>query len=220
MSFGAATDTDDAEGEVIFRGAPPHDLRAAVCEALPRFVGEYEQVAPKYSALKHAGKPMHYYARKNIPAPEKKRKVEARELHIESAADGRVSLAIRCGGGFYVRALARDLGSALKCGAHLASLRRTRCAPFDSAAPLSAVAAAAPEERTAKYVVSLEAALAHLPRRELDRDAARELGIGRGFDGTGERVRFICEGRFAGVGVFSEGRARGEKMLSWTREAR
>ncbi|MGI9297356.1 MAG: tRNA pseudouridine(55) synthase TruB [Gammaproteobacteria bacterium] len=224
--FGAATDTDDACGEIIFRGTPPRDLRSAVREVLPHFVGEYEQTAPAYSALKHAGRPMHYYARNGISAPAKRRKVEARELRIESAEGERATLHVRCGGGFYVRALARDIGESLRCGAHLAALRRTRCAPFDSAAPLREVAAASPEERSPKYVASLAATLSHLPRRDLDGDAARALGGGReingtdGIDGSEERVRFFCEGRFAGVGAVSGGRARGEKMLSWTREAR
>lgn len=221
--FGAATDTDDAEGEIIFRGTPPRDLRSAVREVLPRFVGEYEQTAPSYSALKHAGKPMHYYARKGISAPPKRRKVEARELRIESAEDDRATLHVRCGGGFYVRALARDIGESLRCGAHLSALRRIRCAPFDSAISLREVAAAKEEERAQKYVASLAAALSHLPRIGLDIDSARALGSGceinaDEFDGKDERVLFFCEDRFAGVGAVSGGRARGEKMLAWTRE--
>lgn len=216
--FGAATDTDDACGEVISRGTPPQDLHAAICEVLPRFIGEYEQTAPTYSALKHAGRPMHYYARNNIPAPIKRRKVEARELQIESAADGRATLIVRCGGGFYVRALARDIGAALECGAHLAVLRRTRCAPFDSPIPLQQIADSPPEERLPKYAASLTAALAHLPQHDLSPEAVRGLGRGDSFDGPGERVCFICDGRFAGVGIVSGESARGEKMLSWTRE--
>ena len=226
--FGIKTDTDDAEGEVIARGTPPHDLSAAVREVLPRFTGEYEQTAPTYSALKHAGRPMYYYARRNIPAPIKRRKVRTHELRVESVSGVRLTLIVRCDGGFYVRALARDIGETLRCGAHLGGLRRTRCASLNSASPLEIVAAEQPEMR-AKYIAPVGEVLTHLPPHDINRDAARALGQGRelygdggggdgGNGGDGARVRFVCGGRFAGVGVVAGEQMRGEKMMAWTRE--
>lgn len=221
VCFGAETDTGDGGGKVLRRGIPPPDLADLARAALPRFAGLLKQTAPAFSALKYKGKPMHYYARKNIAAPEKRRLVRAHALRFCSAEGNIARLEVRCGGGYYVRALARDLGAALGCGAHLFSLRRIRCASFgaDESADLEKLAGMPPERR-AEYVSPLERVLPHLPDVSVCAELARALGHGQiAAEESGALVRLRACGRFAGVGRSGGARVWAEKMLSWTREA-
>ena len=219
--FGAETETGDGEGTVRRRRPPPSGLADAVRAALPEFTGLLQQTAPAYSALKHNGKPMYYYARKKIAAPEKRRTVRVHALRFCAAAESRAKLEVRCGGGFYVRALARDLGEMLGCGAYLASLRRLRCASFgaEESVSLETLALLPPESRR-RHVAPVERALPHLPDFRINAETARALGHGRGAAAeTGELVRFWADGRFAGVGRRDADDVSPQKMLSWTREA-
>ncbi|MGI9306403.1 MAG: tRNA pseudouridine(55) synthase TruB [Gammaproteobacteria bacterium] len=219
--FGATTETDDGEGAVLCRRTPPSDLGDALRAALPSFTGLIEQTAPAYSALKHNGKPMYYYARNNIPAPQKRRQVRVHSLRLCSATSPRAVLEVRCGGGFYVRALARDLGGVLGCGAYLGALRRTECASFSAAESVSLDGLAAlPEAERMRHIAPLSRALAHLPECGVCPETARELGCGGGITAAaedGEQVRFSANGRFAGVGLRGNGQFSPQKMLSWTR---
>src|SRR5215475_1226253 len=137
VRFGAATDTDDAEGRIVAT-SEVRPTRADIEMALPRFVGEISQVPPRYSALKVAGARAYDLAR-----DEETFELAARPALIESLllvdmpdADHCV-IEARCGKGTYVRALARDLGQALGSVAHVSELRRTRVGPFDETAAIS-----------------------------------------------------------------------------------
>ena len=224
IRFGETTDTDDADGEVILRRPPPADLAAAVADILPSFVGDIEQTAPTFSALKHRGKPMHFYARAGIAVPEKRRRVKTESLHLVAVDDKCVRLTVVCGGGFYVRSLARDLGEQLQCGGHLCALRRIACSGMQIAdaveiKSLSAMDCAA----RIRFATPIEKLLSHLPAREIGEQQARQLGQGlqiaameEAGDGDSLERLFVGE-RFAGVGFLEKGMRRGEKMLSWTR---
>ena len=130
VNWGAATNTDDAEGEVIESSAvrPTADqIRAA----LPAFTGDIEQVPPAFSAVKVDGERAYALARKG-DMPE----LAARPLFVESLdlietpdADSAV-LEMVCGKGGYVRAIARDLGRDLGCLGHTRTLRRLWSGPF------------------------------------------------------------------------------------------
>ena len=217
IEFGAATATDDALGEVLMRRPPPHDWESLLQSALPSFVGEISQTAPTYSALKHNGKRMSDYAREGIVAPPKQRRVHVWELQLCEVKDSCAVLHIRCGGGFYVRALARDLGEKLGCGAHLSSLRREQCASFDISRAITAESLAdmSIDERVS-HVAPVEEALSHLPSHAMPGDSAWIVGSGRD-ETAGESVRLYHNGRFAGVGLRTADRICGQKMLSWTR---
>jgi tRNA pseudouridine55 synthase len=132
VRFGVETDTYDAEGEVVATSDASDVTRAAVEAELAAFAGEIEQVPPKYSALKVAGKPLYRYAREGTDV-----EVASRRVWIESISvvgfDERESTAeieVVCGKGTYIRSIAHDLGRRLGCGAHLAALRRTSSGGF------------------------------------------------------------------------------------------
>lgn len=230
ICFGVATDTGDAEGEVVFRGSPPQDLAGAVRSALPEFCGTQRQTAPAHSALKHRGRPLYYYARRGLEAPAKTREVHAHALRLESAAGSCAVVNVQCGPGFYVRSLARDLGERLGCGAHLATLRRTSCSSFgDSEADAPEALEEMPPAERLRRVAPLERALQHLPPCEIGEDAARSLGRGAAVRGAyvserladgdegAEQVRLLAEGRLAGAGLRRGQGICPQKMLTWTR---
>lgn len=131
IRFGTETDTDDATG-VVTRSAPLPDA-AAVRESVPSFTGELMQVPPAYSAKSSGGTRAYDAARQGEPLELPPAAVKVHSWEIRDQREDTLSAIITCGGGTYIRALARDLGRATGSAAHLASLRRTRCGPFDVA---------------------------------------------------------------------------------------
>ena len=124
VTLGQQTDTDDAEGEVIFN----HDVvcnEQEVKAKLLSFLGESLQFAPAYSALKHKGKPMYKYARDGIKVEKAARKIFINNIQNIEIELPKVSFDIQCSKGTYIRSIARDLGLRLGCGAHLSKLNRT-----------------------------------------------------------------------------------------------
>jgi tRNA pseudouridine55 synthase len=147
IELGVATDTYDAEGQVLSRheGALPGE--AAVRAALAAFVGEILQVPPMYSSVKHAGEPLHRIARRGGHVEREPRKVRIQSIEVQGYRPPLVDVEVVCSAGTYVRSLAEDLGRELGCGAHLANLRRDRSGPFLAA---RAVTLAALEEAAAR----------------------------------------------------------------------
>ncbi len=131
--LGLETDTLDLEGEVVSR-TPFEGDEDRVREAVLSLVGTFEQVPPLYSAVKHEGKPLYYYARRGEEVPRKPRRAEvyAAEMldfrPVEGGAE--VDLRVSCSPGTYVRELAQRLGKRLGCGGTLAGLRRLASGPY------------------------------------------------------------------------------------------
>jgi len=124
IALGIATSTDDADGDVISRNPPP-ELDDATLHGLERrFGGEIAQRPPAFSAVKIRGQRAYAAARKGSPLDIPERHVVVHKLTLDRARPGVLSLRIHCGPGTYVRSIARDIGVALGCGAHLSSLRR------------------------------------------------------------------------------------------------
>lgn len=129
IAFGAATDTDDHTGSVV--RTAPHPSRLSIDAALPTLTGAIQQRPPAYSAKKIAGVRAYDAARRGdalvlAPVP-----VEVHRWQVLHFADGQLDVEITCGGGTYIRALARDLGELVESAAHVTALRRLRSGPFD-----------------------------------------------------------------------------------------
>ena len=182
--LGQRTDTDDAEGRVIAQRPVPLLTEDAVDAALAGFTGCVRQVPPAYSALKQEGQPLYRRARRGeaVQAPE--REVVVHLLRRVGFESPRLSLEIECGTGFYVRALARDLGETLGCGAHLTALRRLWVEPFRGHAmiglpQLEAMHAAGEAAALQMQLMDIPAALAHWPQRRLHGSDAAAIRHGR-----------------------------------------
>jgi len=128
ITFGRETDTDDLDGQVV-REAPPPSGDAIRAE-IPRLTGILQQVPPAYSAKRVNGRRAYEAARAgdalDLP-PSTVQVFEWRDLRFEGDT---LHVTIACGGGTYIRALARDLGRLTGSAAHLTALRRTRSGPF------------------------------------------------------------------------------------------
>jgi tRNA pseudouridine55 synthase len=136
VKFGAETDTEDPLGEVV-RGAPL-PTRAALESARTALTGRIAQVPPAFSAKRIDGKRAYALAREGKAPEMKPVEVEIHSFVIESATEegGVVTncrIRVSCGGGTYIRSLARDLARAAGSAAHLTSLRRERAGVFDLA---------------------------------------------------------------------------------------
>lgn len=133
MRLGAATTTDDAEGEVI----ETSDLRpddASIRAALPAFEGNIRQVPPQFSAVKIDGARAYDLAREGAALDLAARDLYVDELSFAARPDAdHLQLHFVCGSGGYVRSIARDLGRTLGCLGHVAWLRRVWVGPFDIA---------------------------------------------------------------------------------------
>ena len=217
VRWGAATDTDDAEGETVAT-SELRPAREAIEALLPSFTGEIQQTPPAFSAIKVDGARAYDLAREGETV-----ELEPRLVHIESLvllevpAPDTAVLEARCGKGTYVRALARDMGRALGCLGHLIALRRTRVAPFDEtqAVTLQALEAAAAEggeEALLRLLLPIEAALQDLAELSVGQNDAARLLRGqavliRGRDaptGTGPTYA-TCKGHLIAVGRIEKG---------------
>jgi tRNA pseudouridine55 synthase len=183
VRLGITTDTYDAEGQVVASASVDSvDVsRAEVELALARFRGTVEQVPPMYSALKHAGKPLHKLARQGVEVRREPRQVEIPRLALTEWEPPECTLEVTCSPGTYARALAHDLGQALGCGAHLTGLARLASGGFrlEDAVTLDTFAQAAAKGRWTDLLHPVDAALADFPALHLDADAARRLCAGQ-----------------------------------------
>ena len=126
IEWGTSTLTQDREGEVVAT-SDVRPTRAAIEEALKAFIGEIEQVPPKYSAIKVDGARAYDLARDGEEFELKSRPVMVHEASLRDAPDADHAVVhVRTGKGFYVRAMARDLAFALNTEGHVSDLRRTR----------------------------------------------------------------------------------------------
>lgn len=126
LQLGIVTDTQDPEGRIIDQRPVPDISGRVIAECLAQFTGEQMQTPPSYSALKHKGKPLYYYARKGIKVEKEPRLINIKELHCISQDRDTLTLRVVCSKGTYIRTLAADIGEFLGCGAHLTKLKRTR----------------------------------------------------------------------------------------------
>ena len=153
LMLGVTTTTGDAEGEVLER----RDVavsRAQIDAVVAQFTGLIDQVPPMYSALKFEGRPLYEYARAGITIDRPSRQITIHSIDVldwRAEQPDRLTIAVRCTKGTYIRTLAEDIGRVLGCGASLAALRRTVAGPLNvtQAITLDALAALTEAEREA-----------------------------------------------------------------------
>lgn len=135
IRLGAATNTDDAEGEIISGGSTAEITPEHITAGIAPLRGAISQVPSSVSAIKVDGKRAYTLARAGETVVLKSRAVtiSAFEIIEQRHIDGFIDLDVRveCSSGTYIRALARDLGNTLGVGGHLTALRRTRIGPFN-----------------------------------------------------------------------------------------
>ena len=220
VKLGVRTSSGDLDGEVIAEASVQVD-EAGLSAALQPFMGEIEQVPPMHSALKHQGRPLYEYARKGVEIPRKARRVQVYALDLEDLRGDACTLRVHCSKGFYVRALADDLGQQLGCGAHLVGLRRLAVADFsvEDAVTLASLEAMAEDERDARLQPA-DALIIDLPALTLDVEAEWQMLHGQAVwqprltVGDLHRL-YSAQGAFLGVAeVNLDGKLAPKRLLS------
>ena len=130
MALGAATDTADADGQVIQSSDASHVDEALLQQTINQFVGDILQVPPMYSALKHEGKRLYELARKGEEVERAARPVKILSIELLEFGEGYADLQVACSKGTYIRTLVEDIAVAMNTHAHVLTLRRTQVGPF------------------------------------------------------------------------------------------
>jgi tRNA pseudouridine55 synthase len=172
IRLGVCTTTDDLEGEVISSPGAIDLTLDTIKSALPQFVGSITQVPPVYSAIQVDGKRLYDLARSGMPIEQiavPPRQVDVQAIEILDWQPGEfpeLTVEITCGGGTYIRSIARDLGVAVGSVATLVNLVRTQSCNLFLADAVDFAAIEADNFSLQSPLV----ALAHLPRLELSAD--------------------------------------------------
>ena len=213
VRFGAATNTDDAEGEVI-ETADARPTDDEIKAALAAFVGDIEQVPPQFSAVKIDGERAYKRARDGDTLDLAARPLWVEELLLTDRPDAdTATFEMTCGKGGYVRSIARDLGRALGCLGHVLTLRRLWSGPFDldEAMTFEQIEALARDPALDDHLLPLETGLADLPHVTTTAEGAARLRNGNPGMVFANDVEYgdTCwashQGEPVAVGVFKSG---------------
>ena len=177
IALGAETDSLDADGEITETGdVPPLDA-VAVEQALRAFIGRHPQEAPKLSAIKVAGTPLHRRVRRGEEVVAPVRSVDLYEATVDEVSQEALVLSLHCGKCFYVRSLARDVARALGTLGHVKVLRRTASGAFSIDEALYGEQMTA--ETIAERLIPLREACGALTRVELTEEGVAHARHGR-----------------------------------------
>lgn len=175
VAFGAATDTQDATGQVMATGTS-YPTMAQVAEAAEKLTGDIWQRPSAYSAIKRDGKALYTLARKGeeVDVPLRQVHVESITLHGEQPCHG-VLMTVRCGRGTYIRSICHDLGELVGCPAHMRFLLRSQSGAFDLSTAMTIEEAEAYAEAgtLAERLLPLDGPIGHLPRVDAPAGLAR-----------------------------------------------
>ena len=213
VRLGVTTTTDDAQGEVLITRPAEGVTDAGIAAAVLALTGEIQQVPSTVSAIKVNGVRSYARVRAGETVELAARPVTVSRFDVLARRDDSLDIAVTCSSGTYVRALARDLGEALDCGAHLTALRRTRVGPFT-------LAHARTLEQLADTLefMTLDAAVGSLfPRRDVGAEEAADLRHGRPLDPSGQPGAvgvFGPEGEVLALVEDKDGRARALVVLN------
>jgi tRNA pseudouridine55 synthase len=187
IRLGQTTSTEDAEGEVLQSVSAEHVTDEAIAAAVAGLRGDIEQVPSAVSAIKVEGRRAYRLVREGHNVELEARPVRIDRFEVLTARRASdcvvdVDVEVDCSSGTYIRALARDVGSALGVGGHLTSLRRTRVGRFglDQARSLDDLA----EQPRLNWTLD-EACLLIFPRRDLSDEEAEATGNGRSLAAAG-----------------------------------
>ena len=225
IKLGVATDSGDADGNVVAT-RPVEDIDEARVEAaLGFFRGEIDQVPSMFSAVKHQGQPLYKLARQGIEIEREARRVKIFSNELVSLEGDELTLSIHCSKGTYVRTIAQELGEHLGCGAHVIALRRLAAGPFteQDMVTFETLEAALEQGSLDPFLLPVSSAVGDWPEVTLNDDTAYYLRQGQpvlvpqapssGWVRLSER---LDEGstRFLGVGeVLDDGRVAPRRLV-------
>ncbi|WP_308366201.1 MULTISPECIES: tRNA pseudouridine(55) synthase TruB [unclassified Microbulbifer] len=230
--FGMATDTGDADGQVLASADASGLTEEKLRDAMGVFRGRIQQVPSMYSALKHKGQPLYKLARQGLEVEREARTVDIFSFELLGFTPGpqpRAEVEVHCSKGTYVRSLAEDLGRNLGVGAYVDQLHRSACGPFDEAdaVTLDELTEERGEGRAESldhHLLPVDSPASGLPRLTLPDDSGYYLRQGQPvmdlqvyrIGAEGDMVRLFLEsGDFLGVGeITDDGRVAPRRLVS------
>jgi tRNA pseudouridine55 synthase len=203
--LGVETDTLDAEGEVV-RTADVDVDRAALERAMGARVGASMQLPPAYSAVKVGGRKLYEAARTGEPVEAAPRPVRVDAFDLLAFDHPRFDFRVTTSGGTYVRVLVADVGTDVGSVAHLTRLVRTAVGPFHVRDAIAMGEAGEP--------LPIEAAVAHLPRVDLELEEATAATHGRILGPAGIEGPYAVFGSGRGlIGVYRDDGAKARPQV-------
>lgn len=200
LKLGEQSDTGDTEGEII-KTLPVPALSSELIQGIfDQFVGDITQIPPMYSALKHQGKPLYYYARQGIEIERPARPITILNLSLIEFDADQIVFDVLCTKGTYVRTLGEDIAKALGTVGHLTALHRTQTGSLKSEDMLTFEQI---ETQLDACLQPLDIALAHLQRFDLSEDEANQIRHGGKLayaKPETDLVRFYEHDKFIAVG--------------------
>ncbi len=184
VTLGKVSSTGDSEGDIIVTpDVKVHDHRQ-IEDILQSFSGEIEQLPPHYSAVKHQGKPLYYWARQGKEAPRRLRKAFIYRIELltyNSDSEPQLTFEVDCSKGTYIRSLVIDIGEAAGCGAYLSGLVRTAVGPYhiDKALTTDQVAEKVEKGCTMEIMWPMDSALQQYLAIEMDNQQVEALKNGQ-----------------------------------------
>lgn len=219
LRLGMTTSTGDAEGAVLHE-SPVQVTQAMIADVIRRFTGPQLQTPPMHAAIKVDGKPLYAYARAGQTVARISRSVVINEIQVIDLIDNLLKIRVSCSKGTYIRVLAEEIGEALGCGAHLASLTREGAGRLDLA---DAISMAALEGMTLPQrlgvLLPAETFAAGLPKLDISPENERRLVTGQTADPGAEVAAGLfrlygASGRFFGVGEVNGGRLTARRLMA------
>lgn len=221
--LGIRTTTSDADGDVV--ATQTVDVSLPQLEtALEQFRGDIKQIPSMFSALKHQGKPLYFYARQGITIDRPARDITIYELHLKRFEKDEVDLEVKCSKGTYIRSLVDDLGQALGCGAYVTRLHRTAVAGYPNLAMFS------PEYlESLKFegdftqldalLLPTDKPIEHLAIVSIDETAAQKLAHGQALPYVGAKTGTVRiyqreSNKFLGIAEVIEGKLQPKRLIS------
>ena len=171
IRFGVTTNTNDIEGKILTESSDIPTFEEIKIKA-SKYVGLIDQVPPQVSAIKVQGQRAYKMVLRGEEPKLNSRKVNVYTFLVKELVGNEVSFEIECSPGTYIRAIARDLGEDLGCGASLSSLRRAGSFPFkvEQAVKL--------DDATDQDILPWESLFPHVVKLELDSPQAQRLYSG------------------------------------------
>ena len=228
VRLGVTTTTDDADGEIVAQQPIPPLDTAMIEQSLAPLRGTIWQTPPMYAALHYQGRRLYELARAGVTVETLPRRVYIERLDLVGYDPPLLTLDVVCGSGTYIRALARDLGVALGCGAHLAALRRTAVGTFriEDALPLRVLEEEAQAEAlptsdiVRRHLLPPDIAVADWYAVQVDEASARRLRHGMPLvapSGAAPRARAHApDGTLIAILRFDGTYWRPIKVFDWT----
>lgn len=216
IGFGIATDTYDAEGEIVSEN-PVNVTQDEINRDLETFKGEIYQKAPRYSAIKVGGEALYKKSRRGETPERPVRVVTVYELEILEWDSPQLTIDLACSAGTYVRSIAHDLGQLLGCGGYLKQLRRSSIGDFSIREAVSLEDL--DQENWKKHLLPMEVAIGHMPQATVSIEEATKLYQGQSIpiqdswsEGSLLRV-YDDRSQFVGIITFSNSRFHAKKIF-------